>query len=133
MKAVATYCHHFLPAGHQDVEETALGLVSGSLAPWPPCLGQVHTRVCCWSFPLHLLAPFGISHLFQSLEKDFLLYVCICVCVCVWSFYGRSHSIWKFIPRLGTKLELQLPAYTTATATEDCCLVFDLHHSPWQC
>ena len=83
MKAVATYCHHFLPAGHQDVEETALGLVSGSLAPWPPCLGQVHTRVCCWSFPLHLLAPFGISHLFQSLEKDFLLYVCMCVCVCV--------------------------------------------------
>lgn len=31
MKPIAAYCHHFLPAGHQDVEETPLGLVSGSL------------------------------------------------------------------------------------------------------
>lgn len=31
MKPVATCCPHFLPAGHQDVEETPLGLVSGSL------------------------------------------------------------------------------------------------------
>ena len=35
------------------------------------------------------------------------------------------------VPRPG--LELQLPAYTTATATQDLSLVCNLHHSPWQC
>ena len=36
-------------------------------------------------------------------------------------------------PKLGVELELQLPAYTTATATWDPSCVCDLHHSPWQC
>ena len=31
--------------------------------------------------------------------------------------------------RLGVELELQLPAYTTATATRDPSCVWDLHHS----
>ena len=37
------------------------------------------------------------------------------------------------VPRLGVQLELQLPAYTTATATRDPSLVFDLYHSSRQC
>ena len=32
----------------------------------------------------------------------------------------------------GGKSELQLPAYTTATSTQDPSCVFDLHHSSWQ-
>ena len=36
------------------------------------------------------------------------------------------------IPRLGVKLELQLPANTTATATQDPRQVCDLHHSSRQ-
>ena len=36
------------------------------------------------------------------------------------------------IPRLGVELELQLPAYTTATATQDPTHVFDLHQSSGQ-
>jgi len=36
------------------------------------------------------------------------------------------------VPRLGVKSELQLPAYTTATATQDLSYVFDLHHSSQQ-
>ena len=32
------------------------------------------------------------------------------------------------IPRLGVKLELQLPDYTTATAMQDPSHVCDLHH-----
>ena len=36
------------------------------------------------------------------------------------------------VPRLGVKLELQLLAYTTATAMPDPSLVYDLHHSSWQ-
>ena len=39
------------------------------------------------------------------------------------------------IPRLGVELELQLPAYTTATATtmQDPSCVCDLHHGSRQC
>ena len=37
------------------------------------------------------------------------------------------------VPRLGVQSELQLPAYTTATAMPDLSLVCDLHHSSWQC
>ena len=36
------------------------------------------------------------------------------------------------IPRLGVTLELQLPAYTTATSTPDLRHVCDLHHSSRQ-
>ena len=35
-------------------------------------------------------------------------------------------------PGLGIKSELQLPSYTTATATSDPSRVYDLHHSSWQ-
>ena len=37
------------------------------------------------------------------------------------------------VPRLGAELELQLLAYTIATATRDPSLICDLHHSSWQC
>ena len=36
------------------------------------------------------------------------------------------------VPRLGVESELQLPAYTTATATLDQSCICDLHHSSWQ-
>ena len=36
------------------------------------------------------------------------------------------------VPRLGVKLELQLPAYATATAMQDPNCVCDLHHSSQQ-
>ena len=37
------------------------------------------------------------------------------------------------VPRLGVQLDLQLPAYTTATETQDLSHVYNLHHSSWQC
>ena len=36
------------------------------------------------------------------------------------------------VPRLGVESELQLPAYATATATQDPSCVCDLHHSSQQ-
>ena len=33
------------------------------------------------------------------------------------------------VPKLGVEWEVQLPAYTTATATPDPSLIFNLHHS----
>ena len=39
-------------------------------------------------------------------------------------------QVWHMgVPRLGVKLELQLPAYATATAKQDPSQVFHLHHS----
>ena len=35
-------------------------------------------------------------------------------------------------PRLGVELDIQLLAYTTATATWDLSRVCELHHSSWQ-
>ena len=37
------------------------------------------------------------------------------------------------VPRLGVKSELQLPAYSTATATQDPSHVCNIHHSSQQC
>ena len=42
------------------------------------------------------------------------------------------HQRHMEVPRLGVESELQLPSYTTATATPDRSLVCDLHHSSWQ-
>ena len=36
------------------------------------------------------------------------------------------------VPRLGVQSELELPAYTTATAMGDPGCLCDLHHSSWQ-
>ena len=46
-------------------------------------------------------------------------------------FLGPHLWHMKF-PRLGVKLELWLPAYTTATAMQDPSCICDLHHSSWQ-
>ena len=43
------------------------------------------------------------------------------------------HSRHIEIPRLGIESELQLPAYTTATATQDLSSICDLYHSSEQC
>ena len=37
------------------------------------------------------------------------------------------------VPRLRVESELQLPAYTTATATPDLTHISDLHHRSQQC
>ena len=54
----------------------------------------------------------------------------ICVCVCV-SFL-ELHPQHMEGPRLRVQLELQPPASTTATATQDPSQICDLHHSSWQ-
>ena len=49
-------------------------------------------------------------------------------------FFFLGPNLWHMeVPRPGVELELQLPAYTTATATPDQNHVFDLHDSSRQC
>ena len=53
------------------------------------------------------------------------------VCLFVFAFLGQ-HPWHMDVPRLGVKSQLQLPAYTTATAMQDPSHVFDLYHSSQQ-
>ena len=47
-------------------------------------------------------------------------------------FFFRAVPKNMEIPRRGAKSELQLPAYATATVTQDPSCVCDLYHSSWQ-
>ena len=47
-------------------------------------------------------------------------------------FFLGWHLQHVEVPRLGIESELQLPTYTTATATQDPSCVCDLHHSSQQ-
>ena len=55
------------------------------------------------------------------------------VCFFAVFFFLGSYLGHMEVPGLGVELELQPPAYSTATATWDPRRVFDLHHSLWQC
>ena len=76
------------------------------------------------------------SVLFLSYIFRFLLrYACgiFCCCCFILFFFGLifcgPHTRHIEVPSLGVKLELQLSAYTIATATPDPSLICDLHQS----
>ena len=57
----------------------------------------------------------------MNLQEIFFVFVCL------------GPHVWHMeIPRLGVESELQLPAYTTATATRDRSHICDLHLSSRQ-
>ena len=72
------------------------------------------------SFPSFLPSS---CHLLSFSPFSFFLPFCLSVCL-----FGL-HLWHKEVPRLGIRLELQLLAYTTATATPDPIHVCNLHHS----
>ena len=48
-------------------------------------------------------------------------------------FFLFRATLWHMeVPKLGTKSEVSLPAYTTPTALRDLSHVCDLYHSSWQ-
>ena len=53
---------------------------------------------------------------------------CLLIYICMYVFLG-PHMQHVEVPRLGFESELQLPAYTMATATLDPSCICDLHHS----
>ena len=64
--------------------------------------------------------------LFYNLRVDELWLACLLACfVYVLGLHPRHMEA----PRLGVHSELQLPAYTTATAMRDPSHIYDLHHS----
>ena len=88
-----------------------------------------------------LFSYFYVCNPFMS-NDVYLLYSIILLCVCVrwWTFavltrflFLGPHVLHMEVPRVGVQSELQLLAYTTATATPNLSSIFDLHHSSWQC
>ena len=58
---------------------------------------------------------------------------CVPFCKLKTFFFLLGPRLWHVeVPRLGVKSELQLLAYTTATATWDTSHIRELHHSSWQ-
>ena len=74
---------------------------------------------------------------FQKNEKEFYLffisvsfaYEYTYQCFLSFSFFLGPHPRHMEVSRLGVKLELLLPAYTTATAMPDPSCIYDLHSS----
>ena len=56
-------------------------------------------------------------------------YVIFFVVFVFFFYFLGPHPQHMEVPRLGVESELQLPAYTTVTATQDPSCVCDLHHS----
>ena len=51
----------------------------------------------------------------------------------IFFFFSLGQQVGHMdVPGLGAESELQLPAYTTATAMPDSSLIYDLPHSSWQ-
>ena len=69
----------------------------------------------------------------QSLSYLNYQFVLMKYCAFFFSFFFLElHLRHTAVPRLGAELELQLPAYTTTTATWELSRVCDLHHSSLQ-
>ena len=56
-----------------------------------------------------------------------------CRLITLRAFFSGLHLWYMEVPRLGVESELQLQAYTTATAMQDPSHIYDLYHSSWQC
>ena len=60
------------------------------------------------------------------------VYICGYICVYAYVFFLEPHPWHMEVPRLGVESELQLPAYTTATATQDLSRACNIPHSSQQ-
>ena len=87
-----------------------------------------------------LYYPIGLLYYFDFFLKFCFLSANLIGLFPLYYLPGHLFFIFTFllfrhmeVPRLGIKLELQLLAYATATATPDLNCVCDLHHSSWQC
>ena len=75
-------------------------------------------------WPIKLFKNFMLFRPLKGEKNVFYLFI--------YCFLG-PHLQHTEVPRLGVQQELQLPAYTTTTATSDPNCVCNLHHSSWQC
>ena len=86
-----------------------------------------------WVCPLWFRIAFGVTHNFISLGYIFYDFFLFFFSFFLSFFLFRATPLAYGSTRLGVRSELELPAYTTATAMPDRSCVCDLHYSLWQC
>ena len=77
-------------------------------------------------FLLYAIVLLVVNSVAVYLSYSFSTRIFLCVIL-------GPHPWHMEVPRLRVESELQLPAYTTATAMQDASRVCNLHHSSWQC
>ena len=103
---------------------------SSSHSLWVTLYSSQQLSVCLLTPWIYLFWTFHVHGM--------IAYVVFCVW-CFWLslflfFYFLGLHPWHMeVPRLGVSLELQLLAYTTASATWDLSCICKLHHSSGQC
>ena len=86
-----------------------------------------------WFIQLSFLTPsFHFFPLTTPLWTIILLFIYLFIHLFIFVFSG-PHQCHMEVPMLGIESELQLWAYTTATAMQDRSHICDLYHSLWQC
>ena len=80
--------------------------------------------ICCYLLDLKIIA-------FREWERPKICFNSLFFTYLFFIFLG-PHPWHMEVPRLGLKSELQLQAYTAATAMQDLSLICDLHHRSQQ-
>ena len=116
--------HRFFTLMALSRDQRAKPTVSPTLS-----LSLLHTPLVFLNFPVVNVLSF-LKAIHMVILLDFEFHRCISFFFFSVFFWGRGANQRHLeVPRLGGDLELQLPAYTTATATQDPSCVCDLHHS----
>ena len=97
---------------------------------WALQTSALHRLTVLMSYILSGFYPHYSALIFASSRY---LTVMFFACNTYIGFFLGPHLRHMEVPKLGVRLELQLPTYTTAEAMPDPSHICDLHHSPWQC
>ena len=126
--AVPTFFTWLMPQDPGAVTSSPRSLPQG------PRVGLRTLVTDVYSFPPFSILLLSIYHLSIFTFENCFQEGCInfLICFSFHPFQGHTCGIWKF-PDQGVELELQLPAYTTATATQDPRCVCNLYQRSKQC
>ena len=75
------------------------------------------------------MVSFAVQKIVSLIRSHWFIYLFIYL----FPFFVGPHPLQMEFPRLWVKSEIQLPAFTTATATQDLSRVCSLHHGSQLC
>ena len=97
-----------------------------STVRWVCLSGVYFWTLCCTDLCVYAFTNTTPSSLLEKFYSKFFGFCCLFFC-----FLGLH--LWHMeVPRLGVESELQLPVYTTATATWGLSRICSLRHGSWQ-
>ena len=130
MKQASNLCEWLLLSTPLNISDSGtLGNVGKISLPWTLIFAlsedTVNFPILC--SPVFLKTPLRHKH-WNLVGHRMIVFLCCCRCQLL-----SLHPQHMDVLRLGVESELQLPAYTTATATQDASQVCSLHRSSRQC